>query len=141
MGKTKELFMEMREQLAEIAEEAENGYISEMEVYAELSSLEKEVKKVREQVLDVAIIEFERYGEKTVLLDNFQISKTASGRHTYLNNADWAKKTAEIKEIQRKMQLAYKSPEKVFIDPATGEIFEPSEYRANKESLSIKIAK
>lgn len=141
MGYSKEIFLDMQEQLASMANQAENGEINEMALYAELSELEKDVKATKERVKDWAVREFDHYGEKTVSFENFLISKSASGRHTYTNNPDWVEGKKRLSEIEKKMQIAYKTESKVYIDPDTGEVFEASEYTPNEESLTIKIKK
>jgi len=141
MGYSKQVFLDMQEQLASMANQAEDGEINEMALYAELSELEKNVKATKERVKEWAVREFDTYGEKTVSFENFLISKSASGRHSYTNNPQWVATKNTLSDIEKKMQIAYKSESKVYIDPETGEVFEASEYKPNKESLSIKIKK
>ena len=141
MSRSKELFNEIRTNLAVLENESEEGNISEMQLYADLAFLEKDIKSVKERISETALLEFERYGQKSVELDGYTFSKSASGRYSYKHAPEWQALTAMVSDVQKKMQMAFKSGTGQYIDPDTGEVYTAAEYNPNKESLSIKIKK
>jgi flagellar biosynthesis/type III secretory pathway chaperone len=123
--------------IEEIKQKALNGEISPIQLLSKLSELEKAVKEAKDEIMEDAISEFEKYGAKSIREYGFEISIAQSGRYDYSDNADWNKKQSEIKEIERRMQAAYKANGSI-LDENTGEIIEPAIYKSNKPGLKFK---
>lgn len=123
--------------IKELKEKALNGEVSALQVLAELTEFERAIKEAKEEILNDAISEFDKYGAKSVTEFGFEISATQSGRYEYKHNPDWVKKQNELKEIESRMQLAYHG-EGVIVNETTGEVTEPAIYKANKASLKFK---
>lgn len=123
--------------LEEKKQQVLNGDYNALKLYGELADLEKAIKKAKAEILEDAIIEFEKHGEKSVSANGFEISKSQSGRYDYSDNADWNKLQSNIKELEKKMQAAYKGGGEI-LDNDTGEIIEPATYKASKEGLKFK---
>lgn len=121
-------------------EQVLNGEYDALKLYTELTELEKAIKDAKAEILEDAMTEFDKHGEKTVVLHGYEIAVTQSGRYDYSSSSDWNTKKAELKDIETKMQAAYKSNSSV-LDNDTGEVFEPASYKSNKASLRLKLKK
>lgn len=112
------------------------GYDNGLKAYVMLTELEKQAKATKEKVKENAIAEFENYDLKTVEDFGSKISIAQSGRYSYKNSDSWVLLEKQRKDIEKKMQNAYKA-KCSFVDEETGEIFEMAEYTPNKKSLKI----
>ena len=113
-----------------------DGDISPLKFYSMLQDLEKAIKEAKEEILDSAITEFERYGTSKIKEYGFEISLTKSDRYDYSGSSVWTSKKESLSEIEEKMKHAAKAGGTV-IDESTGEVIEPAIYLANKESLKF----
>jgi hypothetical protein len=125
--------------LAELKEQIENEQIDTLLFLGQLKRIENEVKELRQLALESALLEFEKYGEKTVKLGNYEFSKSQSGRHSYKHSQEWLNLDISRKKLEKDMQMAYKYAQKGEQFVLDGVVIEPSEYKANKESISIKL--
>ncbi len=114
-----------------------NGEINALDFYCECKELAEILKEVMDEILEDAILEYEKYGSKSINKKGFEISTTQSGRYDYSVSNEWCKLNAATKEIEKKMQAAYNAGGSV-INEGTGEIFTPASYKSNKMSLKFK---
>lgn len=128
------------EKLKKLKDNATMGYDCPLRVLAEIKKAIDTLTKYKEELLEDAIAEREKYQEKEYVLGDFGISFHNSGKYDYSNNADWVKLKAEMKEIEEKMQLAFKTNATI-IDDETGEVYSPASFKANKKSLIFKYLK
>ena len=117
-----------------------DGDINPLEFLTQLNELEKAIKDAKEEILNDAILEFDRHGAKSIIEYGFEISATQSGRYDYTNNSDWNMYKNKMKDIESKMQAAYKNNASI-LDDNTGEVYEAALYKANKPSLKLKKLK
>ena len=129
--------MQAINEVAEYAQMVADGVINPLRVMVMFNELEKAVKEAKESILQDAITEFEKHGGKPIIEYGFNISKSASGRYSYDNNPDWVRLSETIKELEKRMQTAYKGGGSI-LDESTGELIEPAIYKPNKESLTFK---
>lgn len=130
----------MKEEILKLVSDVENGDINPLEALTKVKELEDLVKDAKAKISEDAITEYEKHGEKTVDIYGYEISYTASGRYTYSNNNDWVNIDNSRKELEKKMQAAYKAA-MTMLDEATGEMIPAAEYKANKPSLRLKKKK
>ena len=133
-------FKDITNQIDSIINGAINGELNEIEVYARLSALEKHIKLRKETILESAINEFETYGENTLSLNGFEISRSQSGRYSFDHIQEWVEKNKELKEIEKTAKQAYKMSldNSTVFNESTGEIATPAHYQSSKTSLKIK---
>ena len=81
-------------------------------------------------------VEFERHKQKTVKHLGCDITISASGRYSYNHSPEWTNLNKERKELEKKMQAAYKTKLDL-VDNETGEIIPMAEYTPNVKSLRI----
>ena len=121
-------------------EQVLNGEYNALELYSELSDLEKAIKAAKDEILEDAITEFEKHGAKSVKEYGFEISATQSGRYDYSSNQTYMQLKNQMKDIEDKMKAAY-STQSTILDDNTGEVYEPASYKASKVSLKFKKLK
>jgi hypothetical protein len=121
-------------------EQVLNGNYNPLQLMKELTELEKAIKEAKSEIMEEAINEFDKHGAKTIKEYGYEISSTQSGRYDYSNNPDWNSLNNDRKELETKMQAAYKANGSV-IDEETGELIEPALYKSNKASLRFKKLK
>lgn len=122
--------------------ELDNGDANALLMLGQIKQLEIKLSELKAYALENAITEFELYNEKTVLLGDFEFSKSAGGRYNYKHCQEWLDINESKKELEKKMQEALKIGKgSEIIDGETGEIIYPAEYLHNKESISIRIKK
>ncbi len=118
----------------------QEGEINTLLFLGQLKRIELEFKSLKELALPLALDEFELQSEKTYLLGDYEFSKTAGGRYSYKHSEEWIKISESKKELEKKMQEAWRIGKgSDIIDGETGEIILSAEYLSNKESISVKI--
>lgn len=107
----------------------ENGDVDPIKAIAYINAVDKILKEVRSKVMDMALDEFAKYGEKEIsVLDGCKISQVEAGvRYDYSNCEKWR----TIKENEDAISSQRKSLEKTLqtitkpiqsIDEETGEV-------------------
>lgn len=137
---------EIQQTLQDAVTVAKDGLTSPMQVYAELSTLEKICKELKDEIKPDAMNEFQKYGQKTVKHGMFEISKTAGGRYTYPDDfVTYQRSVKEVKNLEKLMQQVYNGIKSgtnaVIVHEETGEVIPAATYVASEESLAIKISK
>ena len=118
------------------ASEAFNGDADPLKVFAELQKLEKKIKFLKDEILETAINEFEKYGEKSITQEGFNISLSQSARYSYSHIPSWKDLTKQLKKIEAYAKTAQSQGESIILE--TGEIIEPAVKSYSKESLKFK---
>ena len=126
----------MKKVIQSIQDDVDLGYKNALEAYKILTEAEKLIKEVKASILDQAIDEYEKYGEKTVEYNGFKISKTQSARYDYKHIAAWADLKGQLTNVEELAKLAEKQGKAIVLD--TGEFVDPAKKTYSKESLSFK---
>lgn len=137
MGKSKELFMEIRA----IEDAALAGEMNELEAYLVLNRVKVATDQAMKSIKQYAFDEFEKHDQKTVSLNGCSIQKSQSGRYSYRHIQEWNELNDKVKVIEKKSQEAYKMALKGVDLIEEGVIVEPAEYKENEPSLRISIEK
>lgn len=129
----------IRESVNKMVDDAVIGNINALELFCELSGLEKFMKASKEIILEDAMYEREKYDEKTLEMYDCKISTGQSGRYKFDHNPVWKAANTTQKDVERNMKLAYDAfkRQEDFIDPATGEIVPVATYVPSKKFLKI----
>jgi len=115
----------------------EDGEYCPLKFYSELSELEKLIKEAKEEIIESALKEFDRHGTTKVNLHGFEITLSKTGRYDYSQSSTWEQKNNSLKELEKKMQFAFKAGGTV-VDENTGEVIDPAIYLPNRETLKFK---
>jgi len=128
------------EKLKQLKKDAIMGYDCPLRVLGEIKKAIDTLTKYKEELLEDAITEREKYPEKEYVLGDFGISFNNGGKYDYSSNEDWNGLKKEMKVIEKNMQMAYKSNATI-LDEKTGEVYQPAVFEANKTSLTFKYLK
>lgn len=116
------------------------GEIDPLKTYTELHSIELCLKSIKEECLELALIERRKYAEKSVNLGGYSIELSKGGRYEYKHIQAWVDANEKLKSIEKNAQMAYQAGKNQLISE-DGEINEPAYYNENKESLRLKKIK
>lgn len=112
-----------------------NKVIDGFEKAVKLASLiqqkEKELKILKDKIKPFVLEEIEN-GEH---LDGYRLETVQSGRYDYSRNEEWLILKNRMKEIEKDMQIAYKSKGTYISED--GEVIEPAIYKSNQKSYKI----
>ena len=126
------------EEISKRIEGVESGNLNALDVYAQLVSIEKELKLAKEQILSNVETEAEMYTEKTFIKGGFQFTKIPSrGRYDYSKDAQWTTLKKQLDDRQALMKDAHKS-NGIIID-VNSEVVEAAIYKPTKSSIGVKI--
>ena len=113
------------------------GMRNPLEVYKIFLEAENSLKKAKEIIKEDAMIEWDKYEEKTVEFQGYSISKIQSARYDYNHIEAWKNQKEKLSLIEEKAKLANQLGESVVIE-STGEIIQPAIKKYNPETLSFK---
>jgi hypothetical protein len=119
------------------------GYETGLKLLAEIKKLEAELELLKAEIMPVCLNEIEKCITPQIRsFENYgaSFSLSAGGRYDYSNYATHKEYQERLKNIENKMQAAYKSNATI-IDDETGEVIPAAEYKANKPSITIKFSK
>ena len=137
MKKTKEIFEEIRMQIAANINSVQNEEINPFELGRELSILEKYVKSSREEISIFEKNEFNKYSKEELI--EMKIKMSGGGySYDYSHIKEWADKKKELSDIEDKAKTAFKQSlnNSTFFDNDTGEEIIPASGRGRKTSVS-----
>ncbi len=129
--------------IQQIYNDAVDGEIDALTAYIQLDAIEKEAKRFKEQIQEMAVSEADKYGAKTFQFNGYEIQRrAAAGRWKFDHISDWQGKQFELKEIEEKHKQAFKMAEKgdTYITEG-GEVVEPAQYTPGKETIALKPLK
>lgn len=138
---SKDLHFEMRqEELAHFINEAEEGNIRALKVYAEVKKLEQLYTSAVKQIEAQALEEATEYPDKTFSEDGFIFERrNGAQRYSYKNIQEWVNKTAEVKRIEERAKQAFIAKQKnILVATDDGEEAELPEVFYSKDSLIVK---
>lgn len=139
MGKTKELFMQIREQIDRETDKVLDGEINAFEVGRELSYTKNCIEGNKERIAQAERNEFEKYTKEELLAMKIRM---AGGGYTwnFKHIPEWVKKNEELKAIEEAAKQAFKAKidnKTVFSNDDGGEII-PAEATPRKQSISYQ---
>ena len=131
---------QIKEQLSDTIQSVEDGNFNPLEAYANMDSLEKFVKECKNQIFDSAMEEHGKYGEKTITDFGFEITlRNGSITYDYSYHAELNELKSKVSKITDNLKIASKK-DMIFVDPETGETFEPCPIKSgSKNSLVVKL--
>lgn len=119
----------------------ENGEVDSLEVYAQLSILEKECKAAKDKIFETTMNDAELEDGKTFKKKGFEFTiRGGGGRYSYKEDQVWVNMEGEKKKHEQLMQQAYKLTQSgggLVYDAEGVEVIAAS-YTPTKGSLSIK---
>lgn len=127
--------------IVELSQDVIGGDINPLDAYSDLKEIETILSSVKDSILNIALDEFDKYGEKSVSRNGYEFASTSSGRYDYSNSDDWKNYKKKMKDIEVKMVAAYKNAGTALIDEETGEVYPPASYTESKRSLRLKKLK
>ncbi len=119
--------------------ELDNGNMDALLLLGQIKQKQNELNTLREYAMEFAINDFDLQPEKTYLLGEYEFSKTSGGRYSYKHSQEWLSINESKKELENKMQNAYRSKMPEIIDAETGEVIQAATYLHNKEGISVKL--
>ena len=128
--------------LAAMVDAVETGAVRPLEVFAELSKIEKLAKEAKEQVRGAALAEAAYYPEKQIPIAGVIVEKkAAAGRWDFKGIRAWSETKERLAAIEEQAKAAYQASQKFSSHMATadGEEVELPIYTAGGETLAVKI--
>jgi len=127
--------------LHEINEQVLNGEKDALEAYIELKKIADTATAIMKEIKPDALTEADKYDGKTFQAFGAQIEKrNGGGVWSFKHLQDWNEINKKKKEVEDLHKTAYKlKGQEAIINPDTGEIIEPAEYKPNADTISIKI--
>ena len=140
MGKTSELFIEIRQQIQESANKVLNGEINPFELGRELSYTKNAIQSAKEKITDEEKLEFEKYSKEELKDMNIQLS---GGGYTWKFDhiPEWIEAKNKLKDIEDKAKAAFNLAAKANIESYnknTGEEIIPAKGIHKKQSVSYR---
>jgi len=138
--------MDQGEKIQEILSEIYNNTISEevcpLLAFSELKKIEESVKQIKDEILELALEEREKYPEKELERHGFKISFAQSGKYSYKHIKEWIAKKKELTDIEdaAKGNLLAAQNGKAKTDK-NGSMPEMAIYTSNKKSLKLTKSK
>lgn len=123
----------------EMVNRVNEGYENELRAYIFFTEAEKAFKEAKENIVEAAIWERQKYNEKTLEIFGKKISFSQSGRYDYSNSEEHKKLQSKLKDIEENMKAALAAAQKgkSIFDPETGETMPIAIYIPSKLSLKI----
>ena len=120
-----------------IKQDVEEGTIDALEAYVMLKTIEKELKESLDIVKEHALVEAEKYGEKTFDAFGAEIGvKNGAGRWDFKKLEWWKVYQLEQESAKEAFKMSEKGQKLITED---GEVIEPAIYIPGKTVLSIRI--
>jgi hypothetical protein len=131
--------MQIKEQIHELIEQVANGETDALKAYIELKGLSDTITQVMKEIKREAVIEADRYDGKTFQAFGATIEKRSGGGvWSFKHLPDWNDANQKKKDVEEMHKQAFKITGDV-IDPETGEIMQPAEFKPNADTIAIKI--
>jgi hypothetical protein len=128
--------------LADYAIQQEGGAIDALAAYITLSRIEKMAADLKVQLKLAAMIEADKWNEKTFNYFGVEVQKkAAAGRWDFKGLKDWQSAKAALSAIEERAKSAYQQATKFGATTVTadGEEVELPTYTAGGETLAIKL--
>ncbi len=126
--------------LHKINEQVINGEINALEAFIQLKKMVDVATKIMTEIKRDAVDEADKYQGKTFEAFGAKIEKrNGGGTWNYKHLDTWCKINDQKKVMEDLHKSAYRMGGNSIIDPNTGEIVQPAEWKPNADTLSIKI--
>ena len=139
MGKTSELFIEIRQKIQESANKVLNGEINPFELGRELSYTKNAIQSAKEKITDEEKLEFEKYSKEE--LKDMKIQLSGGGNTWKFDHIpEWVELKNKLTEIEEKAKSAYRAYSKgdILVKNDTGEEIIPAKGIAKKQTVVYK---
>ena len=128
----------IKEMLSNGVQSVLEGDSSGLQLYCDLSALEKYVKECKDAINDVAQTEARSYGSKEFAYHGFKVAvRSSAGRWDYKGISAWNTANAEVKKIEELAKATFSMKQKGLTVVDGDEILEGATYTAGKETLFI----
>ena len=139
MGKTSELFIEIRQKIQESVNQVIEGEINPFELGRELTYTKIVLQKAKDQISDAEKEEFQKYSKEELKEMRIQL---AGGGYTWKFDhiQEWKELKDKLTDIEEKAKNAFYASIKnsTFFDNETGSEITPADGKAKKQSVSYK---
>ena len=148
MGRTKELFMEMREYMANMENELTNGEIEAIEFARQMYDIKTDAELIVEEAkqanlnnIHSILADADKYGKQGY--QGLLFTPQSKTTFDFKNISKWNTLKADMKDIEDKAKTAYKMSlqGQVLIDEQTGEQVELPEVKVSETFLKIDKVK
>jgi len=140
MGKTKELFMEMREKINREVDSVLNGETNAFELGRELSYTKNCIEDAKEKIAESERNEFDKYTKEELKFIGVQM---AGGGYTYKFDhiPEWVELKDKLKAIEDKAKEAFRNAlnNSTLFDNETGAEVTPADGIPRKQSISYAL--
>ena len=138
MGKTSELFIEIREKIQQQVNLVVEGEINSFELGRELSIMKKELDNAKNQIDEFEKSEFEKYSKQELI--EMKISMTGGNIWKFDHIPEWVELKNKLTEIEEKAKSAYRAYSKgdILVKNDTGEEIIPAKGIAKKQTVVYK---
>lgn len=136
MGASKELFMQLREELSNELIDLENGdTVNGLDIYHQINCFQKDLTQFKSEAEKFAKDEIERGQE----LDGYDVKiKNGAKRYDFKSIKAWQEKNKELKKVEEQSKQALLSIEKgMMVATDLGEDIELPKVMYSKDSISI----
>lgn len=139
MGKTSELFLDIREKIKEQVNAVIEGEVNPFEVGREISLTKKAIEDAKYQIDEVEKNEFDKYTKQELIEMKIQLS---GGGYTWKFDhiPEWTELNKKLKEIEDRAKSAFRMAEKsqTLYDNETGAEIIPANGIGRKQSVIYK---
>jgi hypothetical protein len=138
MGKTSEIFLEIREKIQAQVNLAVEGEINPFELGRGISIIKKEIDNAKYQIDEAEKAEFEKYSKQELL--EMKISMTGGNTWKFDHIPEWVELKNKLTEIEEKAKSAYRAYSKgdILVKNDTGEEIIPAKGIAKKQTIVYK---
>lgn len=124
----------------QITQEVNEGRVNPLEAFVFLNWMAKVAEGAKNQLLEQAIVEAEKYPEKETNVYDAKITvRNGGGKYDYSGIEEIVKKEVELKALIEDAKAAYKSMKSgnQMVNEDTGEIIESAKFNPNKQTIAI----
>lgn len=111
-----------------------DGSYDILQIMANLKAMEEVIGGIKKEILDAALEEAAKYGEKTFKLHGVEFTKMNRRTYDYSNNPKWIELKAEMTGLETML----KNLTGEMADPETGEILYPAMQKLS-QTISITL--
>lgn len=129
--------------LEELTTQAEEGYISGLDVYVELKKAIDHLSALQDRVKPIAIEEASKEDEKQFEKNGASIQyRDGAGRWDFKGLDDWTAKKGELSEIESRHKAAYQQWQRgLQMVDENGEVVAPAAFTPGAATISVSFRK
>lgn len=124
----------------QITQEVNDGKVNPLEAFVFLNWMAKVADGAKNQILDQAIVEAEKYPEKETNVYDAKVAiRSGGGKYDYSGIEEIVKMETKLKALKENAKVAYKSMQtgNQMVNEETGEIVESAKFNPNKQTIAI----